>query len=262
MPFTLVAFHAHPDDESLLMGGTIARAAAEGHRVVLVTATNGAAGLASGSMVEREELGRRRLEELEDAAAALGAARVVHLGFPDGNFPSVPIGDAAAALGAVLDEESADVLTGYDPSGGYGHPDHVHVHRVARAAAARAGGPVLLETTVNRSLVVAGARIVHAIPGGPPVDLALMRTSYLPNSEITHRVPVSDHLDAKIRGLAAHASQRTGGSGFRTVSMLCRLPRPLARLVLGREWFREVGRDPATRPIDDIFATSRQVTNS
>ncbi len=261
MPFTLVAFHAHPDDESLLMGGTIARAAAEGHRVVLVTATDGAAGLAAGSMGEREELGRRRLEELEGAATALGAARVVHLGFPDGNFPSVPVGDAAAALGTVLEEESADVLTGYDPSGGYGHPDHVHVHRVARAAAARAGGPVLLETTVNRALVVAGARIVHAIPGGPPVDLTLMRTSYLPGSEITHRVRVSDHLDAKVSGLAAHASQRTGGSGFRTVSMLCRLPRPLARLVLGREWFREVGRDPGARPIDDIFATCREVTN-
>lgn len=259
MPFTLVAFHAHPDDESLLMGGTIARATAEGHRVVLVTATNGSAGLASGSMGERDELGRRRLEELEQAASALGAARVVHLGFPDGNFPSVPIGDAAAALGKVLVEEGADVLTGYDPSGGYGHPDHVHVHHVARDAASRAPGLVLLETTVNRALVVAGARIVHAIPGGPPVDLDLMRTAYLPRAEITHRVRVGDHLDAKVAGLAAHASQRTGGSGFRTVSMLCRLPRPLARLVLGREWFREVGRDPDAGPIDDIFATCRQV---
>lgn len=261
MPFTLVAFHAHPDDESLLMGGTIARAAAEGHRVVLVTATNGSAGLASGSMGERDELGRRRLEELESAAEALGAARVVHLGYPDGNFPSVPVDDAVAALGAVLDEERADVLTGYDPSGGYGHPDHVHVHRVARAAAARAGGPVLLETTVNRALVVAGARIVHAIPGGPPVDMDLMRTAYLPRAEITHRVRVSDHLDAKVRGLAAHASQRTGGSGFRTVSMLCRLPRPLQRLVLGREWFREVGRDPGAGLIEDVFASCREVTS-
>ncbi|MCW2855404.1 MAG: hypothetical protein JWR52_1019 [Marmoricola sp.] len=260
MPFTLVAFHAHPDDESLLMGGTIARAAAEGHRVVVVTATDGAAGLASASMGEREELGRRRLEELERAATALGAARVVHLGYPDGGLPSVGLEEAVAALGTVLDQEAADVLTGYDPSGGYGHPDHVQVHRIARAAAAREKSLVLLETTVDRALVVAGARVVHAIPGGPPVDLELMRASYLPRSEITHRVPVSRYVDAKVRGLSEHASQRTGGSGFRTVSMLCGLPRPLARLVLGREWFREVGREPGAGPIEDIFATCREVT--
>lgn len=262
MPFTLVAFHAHPDDESLLMGGTIARAAAEGHRVVLVTATNGSAGLASGSMGERDELGRRRLGELEHAAEALGAARVVHLGFPDGDFQSIDVEAAATALSAVLAAEGADVLTGYDPSGGYGHPDHVQVHRVARAAAARDASLVLLEATIDRALVVAGARIVHAVPGSPPIDLALMRSAYLPRSEITHRVQVGTHLDAKIRGLTAHLSQQSGGAGFRTVSMLRRLPRPVARLVLGREWFREVGRDPGPHPIQDIFATCRQVTPS
>ena len=254
VPFTLVAFHAHPDDESLLMGGTIARAAAEGHRVVLVTATDGAAGLAASG--NPEDLGRRRLRELEEAAERLGAARVVHLGFPDGSFSGTGLTAPNAALSAVLEQESADVLTGYDPSGGYGHPDHVHVHHVARAAAA-ATGVTLLEATVDRALIVAGARLVHAVPGSPPIDLARMRSSYLPRPELTHRIDVRPFVAAKIQGLAAHASQQTGGQGFRTVTLLHRLPGPVARRVLGREWFREVGREPRERLLDDVFASCR-----
>src|SRR4051794_38030220 len=82
VPFTLVSFHAHPDDEALLTGGTLARAAAEGHRVVLVTATDGDAGLATPSG-QGISLGQRRLAELQAAADALGCARIVHLGFLD-----------------------------------------------------------------------------------------------------------------------------------------------------------------------------------
>lgn len=252
MPFTLVAFHAHPDDESLLMGGTIARAAAEGHRVVLVTATDGAAGLASTAMGARADLGRRRLAELEVAAEALGAARVVHLGFPDGDFSDVPVDEAAEALTRVLEQESADVLTGYDPSGGYGHPDHVQVHRVARAAAA-GSGVRLLEATVERRLIVAGAQVVHRVPGAPPIDLARMKQAYLPRAEITHRVDVRAYVDRKVTALAAHESQQSGGPGFRTVTLLRRLPDPVRRFVLGREWFREVGRDASEPASDDVF---------
>jgi LmbE family N-acetylglucosaminyl deacetylase len=255
VPFTLVAFHAHPDDESLLMGGTLARAAAEGHRVVLVTATDGSAGLTAPSG-EQVDLGRRRLAELDAAAAVLGAARVVHLGFPDGGFGSVDLGDATRSLLGVLDEEGPDVLTGYDPAGGYGHPDHVGVHRVARQAALRQPGLVLLEATVDRRLVVAGARVVAALPGSPPIDLDRMRSSYLPASELTHRIDVRDHVAAKVAGLAAHASQQSGGPGFRTVTLLRRLPGPVARAVLGREWFREVGRAPGVLS-DDVFSSCR-----
>ena len=257
MPFTLVAFHAHPDDESLLMGGTLARAGAEGHRVVLVTATDGAAGLTASTSSAGEDLGRRRIAELEAAAEALGAARVVPLGFPDGGFAGVDVDRARDALLRVVEEESAHVLTGYDPSGGYGHPDHVHVHRVARAVAAAAPGLPLLEATVDRRLVLLGARVVHAIPGAPPVDLETMRRAYLPRPEITHRVDVASYVDRKVAALSAHRSQQTGGPGFRTVTMLRRLPGPVRRLVLGREWFREVGRDPRGPLCDDVFDAVR-----
>ena len=83
MSHTLLAFHAHPDDESLLTAGTMARAAAQGHRVILVVATDGNEGLASSSFVADGRLGQRRLDELRQSARALGASRVEHLGFAD-----------------------------------------------------------------------------------------------------------------------------------------------------------------------------------
>ena len=83
MSRTLIAFHAHPDDEALLTSGTMARAAAEGHRVVLVVATDGDLGLASSTYAADGHLGRRRLDELRASADRLGVARVEHLGYAD-----------------------------------------------------------------------------------------------------------------------------------------------------------------------------------
>src|SRR5438128_86816 len=128
-----------------MTGGTLARVASEGHRVVLVTATDGAAGLTSSDL--RPDLARRRREELEAAAAHLGVPGVGMVGPSDGRFADAGVDGPAEQLTAVLREESADVLTGYDEHGGYGHPDHVHVHRVARRAREVAGTPVLLEAS-------------------------------------------------------------------------------------------------------------------
>ncbi|MGZ4494431.1 MAG: PIG-L deacetylase family protein, partial [Nocardioides sp.] len=88
--YTLVAFHAHPDDEALLTGGTLAKAAAQGHRVVLVTATNGERGLAGRADGRGDDLARLRLAELETSAAALGCARVVTLGYGDSGLRPDP----------------------------------------------------------------------------------------------------------------------------------------------------------------------------
>ncbi|HET6666661.1 MAG TPA: PIG-L family deacetylase, partial [Intrasporangium sp.] len=82
MSYTLLAFHAHPDDEALLTSGTMARAAAEGHRVILVVATDGELGLASQAYVAGGLAARRR-RELETSARELGVARVEHLGYAD-----------------------------------------------------------------------------------------------------------------------------------------------------------------------------------
>ena len=164
---TLVCFHAHPDDEAMTTGGTMARAAAEGHRVVLVVATNGEHGEVPedlGPTARRSSIaGGRRPRR---SAAALGVDRVVWLGYRDSgmtgweqnadpaSFLQADVEEAAERLAAVLREEPADVLTTYDWHGNYGHPDHIKVHQVGHRAAELAGTPRVCEATMNRDAIV------------------------------------------------------------------------------------------------------------
>ncbi|MGW7684073.1 PIG-L deacetylase family protein [Kribbella sp. NPDC054772] len=264
--FTLVAFHAHPDDEALLMGGTLARLAAEGHRVVLAIATDGEAGAAASAYRSGGGLAAYRRSELDRSAAALGCARVVRFGFTDsgssgpaaeGGFSTLPVEEAAAPLIALLREEQADALTIYDPSGGYGHPDHRQVHAAGTYAAAAAGTPLVLEATIDRRLIRRLIRIVEAIPGVlPEVSAADYDDAYSPGTAITHRVDVRGHLPAKRQSFEAHASQASADQGDRTLALLLKLPPWLFRLLLGREWYVEHGRTPGAR-LDDLFATLR-----
>ncbi len=251
---TLVSFHAHPDDEALLTGGTLARAAAEGHRVVIVVATSGEAGLSSGLAGAR--LATRRLHELEAAAGVLGVARVVPLGYPDSGyspqgtsdgssagetgFASLDPAEPAARLAAILVEEQARVLTGYDAAGGYGHPDHVQVHHVARLAAQLAGTPRLLEATLPREPLARVAAVLRRMGTLLPVPVMPdLSAAYTERSRLTHRVDVRPQLDAKLAALRCHASQASGDEGRRTIALLLSLPRWLQSAVLGREWFHE-----------------------
>jgi LmbE family N-acetylglucosaminyl deacetylase len=149
------------------------------------------------------------------------------------------------------------VLTGYDEHGGYGHPDHVHVHRVARRARELARTPVLLEASVDRTWLVRADRVVRLVPGTPRLDPATRERVYLSRAELTHRVDVREQVPAKRAALLAHHSQATGGPTLRTVSLLGRLPRPVATWVLGHEWFREAGRPPGPELLDDVFASLR-----
>ncbi len=264
--FTLVAFHAHPDDESLLTGGTLAKAAAEGHRVVLVTATSGERGLAGSEDGHGAELGGIRMAELEAAAAALGCARVVSLGYADSGlhpdpkdveaFAHVDVSSAARRLAALLLEEHADVLTIYDRNGGYGHPDHVQVHRVGSLAAKLAETPVVLEATVSASLFRVALRVVglfDRVLGSAPLGT---RQVFSDRRDITHRVRVTGNLAAKRAGMSAHGSQRRADGQVRVLDRLLRLPLPAFGLAFGHEWFIEHGREPGTR-VGDVFATLR-----
>jgi LmbE family N-acetylglucosaminyl deacetylase len=266
VPHTLVVFHAHPDDEALLTGGTMARAAAAGHRVVTVFATDGGAGLAAAGFGPRGGMGRVRRAEAQAAAAVLGAARVEFLGYADSGMAGEPSGlarpfaaadpgEAAARLAAVLWEERADVLVSYDAAGGYGHPDHVQVHRVGARAAALAGTPLLLEATVDRTALRRALRLVSWLPGLPPgFDPATVEGTYTPRAELTHRVDVRAFTGPKRAAMAAHASQATADRGTRTLQVLLRLPAPVFDRVAGREWFRQPGLVPPRRPLDDVFA--------
>lgn len=263
MSYTLVAFHAHPDDEALFTGGTLARCAAEGHRVVVVMATSGERGLtgASGSLAQT------RRSELAAAASILGVTRVVELGFgdsgmegpvPPGSFCAVPVEAAAERLASVLTEEHADVLTIYDSAGGYGHRDHIRVHDVGVVAARMAGTACVLEATVARESLQRGVRWLNRLgvrPGG--VTAGSLDSAYRPYADITHEIDVRRFVSQKRRALAAHASQTSGGDDPRTVAVLSRLPTPLARVVLGREWFVERGRAAGRHRLDDVFASVR-----
>jgi LmbE family N-acetylglucosaminyl deacetylase len=264
--FTLVSFHAHPDDEAIYTGGTLARAAAEGHRVVLAVATDGSAGLADSRHGQGTGLSNHRMRELEASAAILGCARVVPLGFrdsgwrtqpPAGAFSTLPLDGAAKSLAALLREERADALTIYDPAGGYGHPDHRQVHAVGSAAAALMGTPLVLEATVDRNLIRPVAGLIAAIPGLlPEVRSADYVHAYTAHAAITHRVNVRAYADQKRRALLAHYSQATSDKGIRTAALLLKLPTWMFGRVLGREWFVEQGRVPG-KPLDDIFQSLR-----
>jgi LmbE family N-acetylglucosaminyl deacetylase len=253
MPGTLVSFHAHPDDEALLVAGTLARTAAEGHRVVVVVATAGEAGLTDDEHAADGLLGQRRMAELQRSADLLGVQRVVCLDYADSGLPPddlkvdppgrtcfvrADLDEAAERLAVILREEQAQVLTTYDVNGGYGHPDHVRVHFVGRRAAELAGTPVVLEATVPRDLLLLGIRLARRVYRFPAdFDWSTFERAYSPKSAITHRVDVRRFADAKRASMAAHGSQATGGEGDRTLAAFVRMPRWLFRRVFGREWF-------------------------
>ncbi|GAA3584826.1 PIG-L deacetylase family protein [Kribbella ginsengisoli] len=266
MAYTLVSFHAHPDDEALLTGGTLARLAAEGHRVVLAVATDGEAGAASAKY--REDLAAHRRDELDRSAEALGCARVVRFGFRDsgwsrsstpgpGTFSALPADEAAAPLADLLVQEHADALTVYDPAGGYGHPDHKQVHTAGLRAARLAATPLVLEATIDRTLIRRLIRLVEAVPGIlPDIHAADYATAYTAREYLTHRIDVRQYADAKRRSFEAHASQTTSDDTARTLALLLKLPPWLFRRALGHEWFVEHGRSPGALT-DDLFASLR-----
>ena len=131
---TIVYCHAHPDDEASQTSGAMARAAAEGHRVVVAFATNGDHGEVAADAVEGETVADYRRREAEASARVIGLSRIAWLGYTDSGMSggtrttltgrsTEPTSTRRGRLADVLDEEDADVLVGYDWHGGYGHPD-------------------------------------------------------------------------------------------------------------------------------------------
>lgn len=266
MSRTLVTFHAHPDDEALLTAGSMAKAVAHGHRVVLVVATQGEVGqVASGFLAADEALGERRAREVEASAHALGVHRLELLGYRDSghdvdeagadSFTCAPIEEAASQLASILDEERADVLTTYDPNGGYGHPDHLRVHDVGYRAAEMAGVETVLEATFNRDLLHLAVELLPTlgieIPEGfVPPDLTRW---FLPSDEITHEIDVTDFLDAKRASMAAHTSQTTASTDtIRSLQLFLSLPDELFTMAFGTEWYVDRRLDPSDKR-DELF---------
>lgn len=253
---TLVCLHAHPDDEAIATGGTMARAAAEGHRVVLVVATNGDHGEVPDDLAEGETLVDRRRAETERSAAALGIHRIVWLGYRDSgmtgweqngdeaSFHRADLDEAAERLAAVLREESAEVLTSYDWHGTYGHPDHVKVHHVGRRAAELAGGVRVLQSTSNRDAflsMIAAAGDDGDVGFDPAAPADDGNPFGEPEAVLTLRVDVSDWVSHKRAAISAHRSQVTDSSLF------LEMDPDVFALAFGTEWYIEDDRTPPYR---------------
>jgi len=269
---TLVCFHAHPDDECIGTGGTMARAAAAGIRVVLVVATRGERGEPTpGVLAPDEPLWERRLAETYESARILGVQRVEFLGYVDSGMMGEPSNDspysfwtadvehAAGRLAAILREEDADLLTIYDDHGGYGHPDHIQVHRVGLRAAELAGTPRVFQGTMNRDQIRRSIDLyTEAVDGVGTSDLddvmaeRARRIQELdsfgtPEAELTHAIDVADLVGVKREAMLAHRSQIADDSWF-----LMMPPEQFAQ-AFGTEWFIETG---GSRGTDAPFAAS------
>ncbi len=253
---TLVCLHAHPDDEAISTGGTISRAASEGHRIVLVLATDGDHGEVPDDLAEGETLVDRRRAETMAAAEHLGIARVAWLGYSDSgmngwdqndhdhSFHQAPVDEAAAKLATILREEKADVLTSYDWHGTYGHPDHVKVHHVG-ARAADLAGVRLLEATMNRDAMARLVDVARAegvefeSPDEEEFDPSAPADDGNPFGEpeeaITLEVDVTGFVGRKKAALACHASQVSESDFFLNMD-----DESFAR-AFGTEWFIEPG---------------------
>lgn len=278
---TLVTFHAHPDDECIVAGGIMRKAADEGHRVVLVVATRGEHGeVEAGFLADGEELWQRRVIETHSAATILGASRTEFLGYVDsgmmgeptnelpGSFWTAPIEEAAERLAAILREENADVLTTYDDYGNYGHPDHIQVHRVGMRAAELAGTSRVYELTANRDHMQRGMAMFReqaqaagielpdtgdqgATDRGAPDQSAPDHSGEQadnpmgkPESEITLAVDVSAYVEAKRAAMRAHASQ------IGEQSMFLAIPDEAFRYAFGTEWGIRDGQGPGITETD------------
>ncbi len=263
---TLVCFHAHPDDEAIATGGTMALAAAAGHRVVIVWGTRGEQGEpVPGVLNDGEALWERRVVESEAAGRILGAERVEFLGYEDSGMMGEPTNDnpacfwqadldeAASRLAAILADVDADVLTIYDDHGGYGHPDHIQVHRVGRRAAELAGVGAVFQSTMNRDAMRQGITEQLEALGTEELDAEMAELAERvksmdsdgfgsPETLITHAVDVSSMLDMKRKAMEAHASQIAPDSFFLA------MPIEAFGRAFGTEWFiaLDARRDPGT----------------
>jgi N-acetyl-1-D-myo-inositol-2-amino-2-deoxy-alpha-D-glucopyranoside deacetylase len=262
----LALVHAHPDDESLWTGGTIARYAASGAEVMVITCTLGEEGeiipedLRQLRAQEADQLGGYRIGELRAAIAELGVSRHAFLGGPGHWRDSGMVGDPANerprafvrgsldeqtdALVELLAEFQPQVLVSYDAFGGYGHPDHIRAHQITVAAAPRVPTVDRVFYAVQSSRAVREGTATLAGWADQPFRLpADDELSVVPDESIGTVVDIAAHVPAKLRALRAHATQvSVWESGERTVYALSN---DIATPVLPNEYFVLASGSPA-----------------
>ncbi|HEX3908245.1 MAG TPA: PIG-L family deacetylase [Mycobacteriales bacterium] len=279
-PLTLMAVHAHPDDEATGTGGVLARCAAEGIQTVLVTCTDGRCGDGPGGVKpgepghDPEAVVAMRRQELETSCAILKVGNLELLGYADsgmmgwpandepGSFWSTPVPEAAERLAELIRRYQPDVIVTYDENGFYGHPDHIQTHRVTMAAVAATGiAAKVYWTTAPRSMMAEFGRIMRELgadwdeveePGETSEPAAPPEPEIgLPDEEITTWVDITSYAQQKHDALAAHASQTDN-------VFFLRMDMTTFTRMLGVETFVRVhDTTGAAVPEDDLFAGLR-----
>jgi N-acetyl-1-D-myo-inositol-2-amino-2-deoxy-alpha-D-glucopyranoside deacetylase len=260
---SLLLVHAHPDDESIATGATMAKYAAEGARVTLVTCTLGEIGEIIPPDLAHflpDELGEYRIGELEAACEALGVTDHRFLGGPgryrdsgmmamEENedprcFWQASVPEAAALLAEVIEEVRPHAIVTYDANGFYGHPDHIQAHRVGwEARLLAAPSSRFYAIAMPRSVAVEAARLPPDSWFDPWEDLA----STVADDAATTEIDASPYLTAKIAAMKAHATQITVDGEFFALS------NNRGHRVLGTEYYIQLaGPDPA--PAKDLLA--------
>ncbi|MGW0245231.1 N-acetyl-1-D-myo-inositol-2-amino-2-deoxy-alpha-D-glucopyranoside deacetylase [Nocardia goodfellowii] len=257
----LLLVHAHPDDESITTGGTIAHYRRRGVPVTVVTCTLGEEGEVIGdewallSVDHADQLGGYRISELSRALAALDAGAPRFLGgagrwrdsgmagTPSAENPRAFVNSGPAAVDALTEivlELRPDVVVGYDPKGGYGHPDHIRAHEITTAAvhaAAEKGWdtPKFYWTVTDADILrlhttALARRTVEGLPGALPPGWRLPAADELacvPSRTVTATVDVSDVLAAKRAALRAHATQVTVAPSGREFALSNNIAQPV-----------------------------------
>ena len=281
---TLMAVHAHPDDEATGTGGVFARYAAEGFRTVLVTCTDGGCGDGPGGVKPGEPghdpvaVAAVRKAELEASCRILRISDLELLGYADsgmmgwpqndapGSFWTTPVPEAAARLAELMREYQPDVVVTYDENGFYGHPDHIQAHRITMEAVRITGIPAKVYWTTAphsifaelqrafRELAAAGGSEEAAeefeATAGDPEDSDHPQVG-LPDEEISTWIDVTKYSAQKFEALAAHASQSEN-------IMFLSLGLERFTELMGTETFLRVQDSTgAPLPEDDLFAGLR-----
>ncbi|MGH1490978.1 MAG: PIG-L deacetylase family protein [Acidimicrobiales bacterium] len=199
---------AHPDDECVLTGATLAKAADQGLRTIVVYGTRGDAG-ETGVDLGGQTLGERRVDEANAACRDLGVARVEWLAYADSGmagtettenpeaFSNASVQAVAQELADLLADENVVAVIGYDENGTYGHPDHIQVHHVAHAAVKTLEADWVLDATYSREYLA----------GLPEADGTLDPNFAAAHADLTHFVEGEQWLEAKIGAISNHLSQ-------------------------------------------------------
>lgn len=274
-PPRLMAIFAHPDDESFGMAGAMARAVRGGHPVALVCATRGEEGkISDPSLATQENLGQVREGELRAAMAAVGVSDLTFLDYVDGHLAEADQTEALAKVVEQIRRFQPDVVVTFDPKGGYGHVDHMAIHRLAVAGVAAAADsaefPEQLADGVQTHRVHkvyyqaiprerllrmrddARARGEDFIPGGDEATIPVEEMG-VPLAEITTRVRLNDEdYEAKRNAVMAHKTQLPADSPWMSIS------EEQLRQMMGTETFLLLPAPTSDKdyptPEDDLFA--------